>query len=191
MAEKLKSKLVVALAGVSACVASVAFGGAARVDTIQFPKEKPAFSIEVPAETKQELTKDWLSIALNRETHMVVREVSSDVHDDESARKYLFRAVDDYLGQGIFYSGLDRMVETPNVPHAKEALSAGAKIKGFHLQGTIGNQRRMGNSYDTLGYSAWIFSCDDKRYFMVKTDGDRDVVFDKEQVILDSISARK
>ena len=153
------------VARISTCVAALAFSALARAEVIQFPKENPVFSVGIPADSKKEFTKTLLSIALNFETSMLVREVPLEIHDDEAARKYLYHQVDDYLKQGQFYAGLDRMAETPRVPDAKEALSAKSNIKGFHVDGIIENQRRTGHRYDVLAYSAWIFSCDDKKVF--------------------------
>jgi hypothetical protein len=186
-----KSKLVLLVTCISIFGASPAFTGATNSTRIQFPNEKPAFSIEVPAGFKTKSSQGSLSIAINFETDMWISEVSADVHDDKTAREYLYREADKYLSQGQFYAGLDRVVETPKVPEAKEALPGKANITGFHIEAFIENQRRMGHLYDTLGYSAWIFTCCENRYFMVASHGNSLLLLDNEPIILKSIAPSK
>jgi hypothetical protein len=149
------SPKVVRFAVAIASLVCAAFG---RAETISFPKENPAFTIELPKDAQPKIESDALRVVLFRFGEVRILALPSRVHDDDSARAELGAQLSRYMGN--FYVALEKP-EPPDVPEKSETFGRG--LKGFRVMSVVGGTGEEGSS---TSYLASVFTLDGKRYFL-------------------------
>jgi hypothetical protein len=160
------SPKIVRFAVAIASLVCAAFG---RAETISFPKETPAFTIEWPKDAQPKSESDSLKAVLFHFGEIRIFALPSRVHDDDSARAELVAQLSRYMGN--FYVALEKP-EPPDVPEKSETFGHG--LKGFKVMSIVGGTGEEG-SYTS--YLASVFTLDGKRYFVFWStyDGSMDV----------------
>ncbi|MEY2499723.1 MAG: hypothetical protein QOI07_57 [Verrucomicrobiota bacterium] len=144
--------------------------GAAQAETVSFPKENPAFTVDVPKDAQVKYDSDRLSIRLaNHFGNITFSALPDKVHDDASARAELAGRLSTYT---MNYSGLEKPV-APEVPMERRAI--GPKAHGFLVEGAAGNYAWIEKTQEQVQpthYLAAVFTFDDAKYFSIHSEDD-------------------
>ncbi|MEY2503968.1 MAG: hypothetical protein QOG27_248 [Verrucomicrobiota bacterium] len=168
-----------------------ALAGVARAETVSFPKENPAFTIEVPKDAEVKYESDRLAIRIFKHGKITFSTLPDKVHDDSSARASLASTLDTYMKN--FYAG-DWRPTAPEVP--KERGPVGPKAHGFSVEGSAGNRVRLeveDMELQSQHYLAAVFTLDDKKYFDLWSEYDLtdEALFKKKSRLVDFQSERR